>query len=94
MSIADRLVQLRAAAVAVIGFVKRRPRVSIAAAVVLIILGPLLTGSGGGGFLLNLVGLGISALVVWRVARAGKGRQAGCRCNRRNTNTQRYGGTP
>ena len=87
MSIGDRLVQLKAAAVAVVGFIKRHPRASVAAVVALLILGPLLTGSGGGAFFLNLVGLGIAALVVRRVMRAGnrrraaQARQANCRCH-------------
>ena len=87
MSIVDRLVQIKAVAVAVIGFIRRHPRASIAAAVALVILGPLLTGSGGVAFFLNLVGLGIAALVVRRVMRANdqrkavQARQANCRCN-------------
>ena len=87
MSIVDRLVQLKAVAVAVIGFIRRHPRASIAAAVALVILGPLLTGSGGGAFFLNLFGLAIAALVVRRIMRAGHRRnaaqasQANCRCN-------------
>ena len=86
MSIRDGLTQLKTVAAAVTGFIKRHPRASIAAAVALLILGPLLTGSGGGAFFLNLVGLGIAALVVRRIMRAGdrrraaQGRQANCRC--------------
>ena len=86
MSIVDTLVQFKAVAVAVVGFIKRHPKASIAAAVALLILGPLLTGSGGGAFFLNLVGLGIAALVVRRIMRAGdrrkaaQARQANCRC--------------
>ena len=101
MSIGDRLVQLKAVAVAVAGFVRRHKRASIAVAVALVILGPLLTGSGGGGFLLNLVGLGIAALVVRRVMRAcdrrraAQTRQANCRCHcHRQQQTQQHGGTP
>ena len=87
MSIGDRLVQFKAVAVAVIGSIKRHPRASIAVAVALVILGPLLTGSGGGAFFLNLVGLGIAALVVRRILRANdrrrpvQARQANCRCH-------------
>lgn len=86
MSIVDRLVQLKAVAVAVVGFIKRHPRASIAAAVGLLIVLPLLRGSGGEAFFLNLVGLGVAALVVRRVMRAGdrrkaaQARQANCRC--------------
>ena len=87
MSIRDRLVQLKAVAAAVVGFIRRHPRASIAAAVALLILGPLLTGSGGGAFFLNLLGLGIAALVVRRIMRANnrykaaQAQQANCRCN-------------
>ena len=104
MSIKDRFFQLRTVAVAVIGFIKQHPRASIAAAVALLILGPLLTGSGGGAFFLNLVGLGIAALVVRRVMRANnrhraaQARQANCQCRchrQHNTaNQQQQGGTP
>ena len=87
MSIVDRLVQFKAVAVAVVSFIRRHPRASIAAAVALVILGPLLTGSGGGAFFLNLFGLAIAALVVRRIMRANhrrnaaQSRQANCRCN-------------
>ena len=101
MSIVDRLVQLKAVAVTVVGFIKRHPRASIAAGVALLILGPLLTGSGGGAFFLNLVGLGIAALVVRRVMRANdrhkaaQARQANCRCRcHGQQQTQQQGGTP
>ena len=77
-------------------FCWRHKRLTLALAVGLLIVLPLLTGSGGGTFFLNLIGLGIAALVVRRIARAGSQRQANCRCNcnRRNTNTQQQGGTP
>ena len=87
MSIVDRLVQIKEFAVAVIGFIRRHPRASIAVAVALVILGPLLTGSGGGAFFLNLIGLGIAALIVRRIMRganrrnAAQARRANCRCN-------------
>ena len=87
MSIVDRLVRFKAVAVAVISFIRRHPRASIAAAVALVILGPLLTGSGGEAFFLNLFGLGIAALVVRRIMRANhrgnaaQARQSNCRCN-------------
>ena len=76
MSIVNRLVQLRAVAVAVSSFIKRHKRVSIAVALALVILGPLLTGSGGASFFLNLFGLGLAALVVWRIMCARSGRRA------------------
>ena len=84
------------AAVKVTRFLWRHKRLTLALAVGLLILAPLLTGSGGGTFFLNLVGLGIAALVVWRIARAGNRRQANCRCNcrRQNSNTRQQGGTP
>ena len=71
-------------------FIWRHKRLTLALAVGLLIVVPLLTGSGGGAFFLNLVGLGIAALVVWRIVQAGKKRQASqarqascrCRCHR------------
>ena len=86
MRIRDRLEQFKTIAVAVIGFVRRHKRLSIAAAVALLIAGPLLTGTGGESLFLNLVGLGIIALVVRRIVRANdrrqaaQARQANCRC--------------
>ena len=83
---------------------KRHKRASIAAAVALVILGPLLTGSGGGAFFVNLVGLGIAALAVRRIMRANDRRRAAqarqnscrCRCHGRQQTTtqQQQGGTP
>ena len=78
------------AAVKVGRFCWRHKRLTVAAVVALLILAPLLTGSGGGTFFLNLVGLGIAALVVRRIVQAGKKRQAAqarqancrCRCHR------------
>ena len=107
MSIGNRLVQFKDFAAAVIGFIKRHTGPSITVAVALLIAGPLLTGSGGGAFFLNLVGLGIIALVVLRIVRtidrrkAAQARQASCRCHchRQQTqqqtgNQQAKGGTP
>ena len=108
MRIKDRLVQLKATAVSVVGFIKRHKRASIAVAVTLLIAGPLLTGTGGETFFLNLVGLGIVALVVRRIMRANErrqaaqARQANCRCHchrnqRRQQQTatqQQQGGAP
>ena len=68
-------------------FCWRHKRLTLAAAVALLIVAPLLTG-GGGVFFLNLVGLGIAALVVRRIVQGGRGRQANCRCNCRRQNTQ------
>ena len=87
MRIRERFTQIKAAAVAVAGFIRRHKRASIAVAVALLIAGPLLTGTGGEAFALNLVGLGIIALVVRRIVRASdrrqaaQARQANCRCN-------------
>ena len=77
-------------------FCWRHKRLTLAAVAALLILGPLLTGAGGGVFFLNLVGLGIAGLVVRRIVRGGRGRQAGCRrnCQRQRTNTQQQGGNP
>ena len=110
MRIRDRLVQLKAAAVSVGGFIRRHKRASIAVATALLIAGPLLTGTGGETFFLNLIGLGIVALVVRRIVRANErrqaaqARQANCRCHchrqgRHNAQqgtqqTQQPGGTP
>ena len=105
MGIKDRFVQLKAAAVSVVGFIKRHKRASITVAVVLLVAGPLLTGTGGETFFLNLVGLGVIALVVRRIMRARarqQARQANCRCHchrnqrrQQQTATQRQqGGTP
>ena len=77
-------------------FCWRHKRLTLALAVGLLIVLPLLTGSGGGVFFLNLLGLGIAALVVRRIMRTGNRNQSNCRCNcrRQNSNTQRQGGTP
>ena len=101
MSIAERFTQVRDFAVKVVEFIKRHNRASIAAAVALVILGPLLTGSGGEGFFLNLAGLGIVALVVRRITRGNNRRQPAqsrqancpCRCHGQQQ-TQQQGGNP
>ena len=101
MRITERFTQIKAVAVAAVGFVKRHKRASIAVALVLLIAGPLLTGTGGETFFLNLVGLGIVALVVRRIVRANErrqaaqARQANCRCRcHRQQQTQQHGGRP
>ena len=71
-------------------FCWRHKRLTLAAAAGLLIIVPLLTGSGGGTFFLNLIGLGIAALVVLRIVQAGNRKQAAqarqaicrCRCHR------------
>ena len=71
-------------------FCWRHKRLTLALVVGLLIVAPLLTGSGGGTFFLNLIGLGIAALVMRRIVQAGKQRQAAqarqahcrCRCHR------------
>ena len=77
-------------------FCWRHKRLTLAAMVAMLILGPLLTGAGGGAFFLNLIGLGIAALVVRRTVQGGRGRPANCRCNcqRQRTNTPQQGGNP
>ena len=84
------------AAVKASRFCWRHKRFTLAAVVALLILAPLLTGSGGGAFFLNLVGLGIAALVVRRIVRGNNRKQSNCRCNcqRQRSNTQQQGGTP
>ena len=105
MRITERFTQIKAVAVAVVGFIKRHQRASIVVAVALLIAGPLLTGTGGETFFLNLVGLGVVALVVRRIVGARErkqARQANCRCHchrnqRRQQQTatrQQQGGTP
>ena len=110
MGITERFTQGKAVAVSVAGFIKRHPRASIAVGVGLLITGPLLTGAGGESFFLNLVGLGIAALVVRRIMRANdrrraaQARQANCRCHchrqgRHNSqqgtqHTRQQGGNP
>ena len=87
MGIKEWFTQIKAVAVKVFGFIKRHKRASIAVAVALLIAGPLLTGTGGETFFLNLPGLGIIALVVQRIMRANdrrqaaQARQANCRCH-------------
>ena len=108
MSIAERFIQVRDFAARVVQFVRRHPRASIAVAVGLLIPAPLLTGSGGEAFFLNLIGLGIVALVVRRIMlangrrQAAQARQANCRCRchrqqqgqQQAANQQAQGGTP
>ena len=99
MRIRDRLVQIKAAAVSVGGFIRRHSRASVVVGVTLLIAVPLLTGTGGETFFLNLIGLGIVALVVRRIMRANERRQAAqarqancrCRCHRRQQSQQRRG---
>ena len=102
MRIKERFTQVKTVAVSIAGFVKRHPRASITVAVALLIAGPLLTGNGGESFFLNLVGLGIAALVVRRIMRANdrrravQARQANCRCHchRQGRHNSHQGGTP
>ena len=75
-------------------FFWRHKRLTLALALGLLIVAPLLTGSGSGAFFLNLLGLGIAALVVRRIVQAGNRNRANCRCNCNRRNTQQQGGTP
>ena len=101
MRINERFTQIKAVVVTVVGFIRRHKRASIAVAAALLIAGPLLTGTGGETFFLNLVGLGIVTLVVRRIVRANERRQAAqarqvncrCRCHRQQQ-TQQHGGRP
>lgn len=101
MDIRYSLVQVKNAAGDAAGFIKRHKRACIAAAAALIILGPLLTGSGVGAAFLNLVGLGIVALIARRIMRAknrhraAQARQANRRCHRQQqtANQQPRGGS-
>ena len=99
MDIRHRFNQVKTFTLSVVGFAKNHKRLSLAVAAALLIAGPLLTKTGGEGFFLNLIGLGIAALVVLRIMRANdrrkaaKARPANCRCNchrqqRRNPHQQ------
>ena len=70
------VIRIISAAVKAGRFLWRHKRLTLALAVGLLILGPLLTGSGGGVFFLNLLGLGIAALVVRRIVQAANQRKA------------------
>ena len=101
MRITERFTQIKAGAVVAVGFIRRHKRASIAGALALLIAGPLLTGTGGETLFLNLIGLGIVALVVRRIVRANerrqaaRARQANCRCRcHRQQQTQQHGGRP
>ena len=103
MKSVENIVRLARLAVPVGRFFWRRKRLTLALAAGLLILGPLLTGTGGGAFFLNLVGLGIAALVVRRIVQANNRKQAArarqancrCRCHRgQQTAKQQLGGTP
>ena len=65
-------------------FFWRHKRLTLALAVALLIAAPLLTGTGGEVFFLNLVGLGIAALVARRIVKASgqkkRAAQVNCRC--------------
>ena len=78
------------AAVQVGRFLWRRKRLTLALAAGLLIVFPLLTGSGGEVVFLNLIGLGIAALVVRRIVQAENRNRTNCRCNcnRRSANTR------
>ena len=64
MRIRERFTQVKTVVVKVAGFVKRRWRASIAVTAGLLIIGPLLTGDGGGAFFLNAVGPGIGLIAL------------------------------
>ena len=67
----------------------RHKRLTLALAVGLLIVAPLLTESGGGAFFLNLLGLGIAALAVRRIVQAGNRNRANCRCNCHRQNSRK-----
>lgn len=86
MGIKDRLEHFKAREIPVGGLIRRYHRLILVVAVAALVVMPLLTGSGGGAFFLNLAGLGVAVLVVRRIMRAGdrrkaaQARQANCRC--------------
>ena len=86
MKSVENIVRLASLTARVGRFLWRHKRLTLALAVGLLMVAPLLTGSGGGTFFVNLIGLGIAALVVRRIVQAGKkrqtaqARQANCRC--------------
>ena len=63
----------------VVGFAVRRKRLTVAAVVALLLIGPLALTGDGEVFVLNALGLGIAALIVRRLARFGRGRRHGDR---------------
>lgn len=77
-------------------FCWRHKRLTLAAVVALLIIAPLLTGSGVGVFFLNLVGLGVAALAVRRIFGGGNRKRSNCRCNcgRQTTQPKQQGGNP
>ena len=56
-----------------------RKRLTVAAVVALLLIGPLALTGDGEVFVLNALGLGIAALIVRRLARFGRGRRHGDR---------------
>ena len=90
------VIRIIPAAVKASRFCWRHRRLTLALAVGLLSVAPLLAGSGGGAFFLNLAGLGIAALVVRRIVKLGKRNRTNCRgnCRRREASAQQQGGTP
>ncbi len=88
MKSVENIVRLASLTARVGRFIWRHKRLTLAAVAALLIVAPLLNGSDGGTFFLNLVGLGIAALVVRRIVQTGQkrqaaqARQANCRCRR------------
>ena len=99
MKSVQRIVRLVTLTAWVGRFFWRHKRLTLALVVALLIAGPLLTGTGGEAFVLNLVGLGIASLVVRRLVQARdrkQARQANCRrrCHRRQQNKRKPTATP
>ena len=93
MHIKEGLAQVKNIAVKVGGFIRRHKRASITTVAALLIIGPLLTGVGGEAFIINLVGLGIGALLVRQFTRPrGKRRQAQ-QTAQQKAKQQKQGGT-
>jgi len=63
----------------VVGFAVRRKRLAVAVVAMLLLVGPLALTGDGELFVLNVVGLGIAAVTLRRLARFGRGRRHGDR---------------
>ncbi len=63
----------------VVGFAVRRRRLTVAVVIAVLLIAPLALTGDGELFVLNVVGLGIAAVTLRRLARFGRGRRHGDR---------------